>query len=123
MALSEVSPSPEVTRTHDDLRSHDVSRSASSTTPAPIEIHTDDQIRAEQAMVRVSIIGFLIALPIAIGVLVGMMALAIGDAQPWYVWLGLGVTMGVYAAGFLGSMVGVLASARTLNRIAGGRFL
>jgi hypothetical protein len=52
-----------------------------------------------------------------------MMGLAIGDTQPWYVWVGLGVGMGVYAAGFLGATAGLLLSARRLNRIAGGEFL
>jgi hypothetical protein len=104
-------------------RPREVEGAASSTTPPPIEIADDRQIRAEQAMVRVSIIGFLVSLPIGIAVLVGMMGLAIGDTQPWYVWVGLGVGMGVYAAGFLGATAGLLLSARRLNRIAGGRFL
>jgi hypothetical protein len=104
-------------------RSYEVEESAASTTPAPIEIPDDRQIRAEQTMVRVSIIGFLVSLPIAIAALVGMMGVAIGDTQPWYVWVGLGVGMGVYAAGFLGATAGLLLSARRLNRIAGGQFL
>jgi hypothetical protein len=111
MAVLEVSASPEVCR------------SASSATPSTVEIHTDRQLRAEQAMVRASILGFLVSLPIGIAVLVGMMAVAIGDTQPWYVWGGLGVGMGIYAAGFLGATAGVLLSARRLNRIAGGQFL
>jgi hypothetical protein len=96
---------------------------ASSTTPTGVEIATDRQVLAEHAMVRASIVGFLVALPIGIVMLVGMMAVAIGDTQPWYVWVGLGVGMGVYAAGFLGTVGGVLMSARSLNRIAGGHFL
>lgn len=104
-------------------RSSEVRRSASSATPSPVEIPTDRQIRAEQAMVRASIVGFLVSLPIGIAVLVGMMAIAIGDTQPWYVWGGLGAGMGVYAAGFLGATGGLLLSARKLNRIAGGQFL
>ena len=104
-------------------RSPEVDESVSSATPAPIEISDDGQIRAEQAMVRVSLIGFLVSLPIAIAALVGMMGLAIGDTQPWYVSVGLGVGMGVYAAGFLGATAGLLLSARRLNRIAGGQFL
>jgi len=104
-------------------RSPDVCRPASSATPSPVEIPTDRQIQAEQAMVRASIVGFLVSLPIAIAVLVGMTAVAISDSQPWYVWGGLGVGMGVYAAGFLGATAGLLLSARKLNRIAGGLFL
>ena len=101
MALLEVSGSAEL------------SRPEKSTTPTGVEIETDRQIpRREHTMVRASIIGFLIALPIGIVTLVGMMAVAIGDTQPWYVWVGLGVGMGVYAAGFLGTVGGVLMSAR-----------
>lgn len=119
MALLEISGSTEL----EVPGSAELSRSASSTTPANVEIETDRQIRAEQAMVRASIVGFLVALPIGIVVLVGMMAVAIGDSQPWHVWVGLGAGMGVYAAGFLGTTCGCLMSARKLNRIAGGRFL
>ena len=103
--------------------SSEVSRTAGSTTPAGVESEFDRQVRAEQAMVRASIVGFVLSLPIAVAALVAMMAVALGDSQPWYVWIGLGVGMGVYAAGFLGSTAGVLMSARKLNDIAGHRFL
>jgi hypothetical protein len=101
--------------------SHEVSRPASSATPGDIDTYR--QIRAEAAMVRASIVGFLVSVPIAIAVLVGMMWLAMGDTEPWYVWVGFGAGMGVYAAGFLGTTAGVLLSARRLNRIAGGNLL
>ena len=68
-------------------------------------------------------IGFFVSIPIAMAVLIGMMWVAMGDSQPWYVWVGFGAGMGFYAAGFLGTTAGVLLSARRLNRIAGGSFL
>lgn len=103
----------------------EVSGSMTATTPARASavMEFDRQVQAEHAMARASIVGFLISLPIAIVVLVGMMAVAIGADQPWYVWIGLGVGMGVYAAGFLGTVGGVLLSARSLNRIADGHFV
>jgi hypothetical protein len=108
--------------------SHEASRPEAPTTPpvvsrSVVEIDTDHQIAAEHAMVRVSIIGFFVSIPIAMAVLIGMMWVAMGDSQPWYVWVGFGAGMGFYAAGFLGTTAGVLLSARRLNRIAGGSFL
>jgi hypothetical protein len=43
------------------------------------------------------------------------MALALSDRQPWYVWVGLGTIMGVYAAGFFGTIAGVMLSAHLLD--------
>ena len=77
-----------------------------------IPLGLDRQIQAEHAMVRSGVLGVIVTLPIAIAVLTVMMALAIGDMQPWYVWTGLGVGMGVYAAGFFGTIGGVLLSAQ-----------
>ena len=68
-------------------------------------------------MVRGAIKGLIISVPISIAVLVGMMALAMGDTQPWYVWLSLGVGMGVYAAGFLGTVGAVLVAGEKLDKI------
>ena len=68
------------------------------------------QLTAERAMVHAIIRDIIVALPFAIAVLVGMMALALSDKQPWYAWVGLGTVMGVYAAGFFGTIAGVMLS-------------
>ena len=95
--------------------SHEVSRPASSATPGDID--TDRQIRAEAAMVRASIVGFLVSVPIAIAVLVGMMWLAMGDTEPWYVWVGFGAGIQVY------TVQGTLVRAQLATSIDGGLFL
>ncbi len=61
--------------------------------------------------------GTLIALPIAIAVLLTMMAIAISDKEPWYIWIGLSVGMGVYAAGFFGAVGGVMLSAHKFDEL------
>jgi hypothetical protein len=73
------------------------------------------QLQAERTMLHAIIRDTIVALPFTIAVLVGMMALALSDRQPWYVWVGLGTIMGVYAAGFFGTIAGVMLSAHLLD--------
>jgi hypothetical protein len=73
------------------------------------------QLTAERAMVHAIIRGIIVALPIAIAVLLGMMAVALSDKQPWYAWVGLGIVLGVYAAGFFGAIAGVMLSAHLID--------
>ena len=94
----------------------EVSRSTVVVRPT-VSLALDRQLQAERAMVRAGILGVIVSLPIAIAVLTVLMALAIGDMQPWYVWIGLGVGMGVYAAGFFGTIGGVLLSADNFDQI------
>jgi hypothetical protein len=61
----------------------------------------------------------LISLPIMVGVLVLMTAIAISDKTDWYVWLSMGVGLGVIGACLLGSLAGAPISAHPLG--AGGR--
>ena len=44
-----------------------------------------------------------------------MMAIAISDKETWYVWIGLSVGLGVYAAGFFGAVGGVMLSAHKFD--------
>ena len=86
--------------------------------PAPVpSTGLERQLMAERALVRSVIRGTLIALPITIAVVIGMMALAISDTQAWYVWVGLGAGLGVYCAGFFGVVGGVMSSAHRLDQI------
>src|SRR5262245_3933150 len=73
------------------------------------------QLTAERAMVHAIVRAIIVALPISIAVLLGMMALALSDKQPWYAWVGLGIVIGVYAAGFFGTIAGVMLSAHLLD--------
>jgi hypothetical protein len=59
----------------------------------------------------------LISLPIMIGVFVLIAAIAISDKTDWYVWLGLGVGLGVIAAFLLGSLAGATINAHKLDDV------
>jgi hypothetical protein len=73
------------------------------------------QLALERSVIRTIIRGMLVALLPSIGILIGMMALAMSDKQPWYVWVGLGTGIGTYAAGFLGMITGVTIAAHRLD--------
>jgi hypothetical protein len=75
------------------------------------------ELMAERTMLHAIIRDSIVALPFTIAVLVGMMALALSDKQPWYAWVGLGAAMGVYAAGFFGTIAGVMLSAHVLDDV------
>jgi hypothetical protein len=75
------------------------------------------QLAAERTMVRSVILGILIALPITIAVAIGMMALAMSDRVSWYVWIGLGAGVGVYAALFFGTWGGVVHSTHQFDEL------
>ena len=75
----------------------------------------DRQLAAERTMFRAIIRGVVFATPVCVVVLVGMMALALHGKQPWYVWTGLGVAMGVYVGGFFGMVAGVMGSSHLLD--------
>jgi uncharacterized membrane protein YedE/YeeE len=46
-----------------------------------------------------------------------MMALAFGNTEPWYVWVGLGAGLGVYVAVFFGMIFGVTIAAHRLDQV------
>ncbi len=75
----------------------------------------DQQVRAERAMLHAIIRDTVVALPVTIAVLVGMMAWALRNKQPWYAWVGLGTALGIYAAGFFGTIAGVMLSSHVLD--------
>ena len=53
----------------------------------------EQQVLLERGMIRSIIRNTIFATPVAVAVVVGMMALAISSKQPWYVWVSLGVGM------------------------------
>jgi hypothetical protein len=95
----------------------DVVRPAPLSNPATPDLREERQLQAERAMVRAGVKSLILSLPISIAVLIGMMAIAIGDMQPWYVWVSLGAGMGVYAAGFLGTVGAVLVASQKLDEV------
>lgn len=58
-----------------------------------------------------------VSLPIMVGVFVLMSAIAISDKTDWYVWLSLGVGLGVIAAFLLGSLAGATMNAHKLDEV------
>jgi hypothetical protein len=84
---------------------------ARTTSVAPLE----RQLAAERTMFRAIIRGVFFVTPFCVAVLVGMMALALHDKQPWYVWTALGVGMGVYVGGFFGMVAGVMRSSHVID--------
>ena len=73
------------------------------------------QLAAERTMFRAIVRSIVYAIPVFVAVLIGMMALALADKQPWYVWIGLGAVMGVYVAVFFGMFAGVMRSSHSLD--------
>ncbi len=77
----------------------------------------DRQLAAERSMLHAIIRGTLVALPFALAIFFTMMAIAISNKEPWYVWIGLSAVIGVYAAGFFGAVGGVMLSAHTFDEL------
>jgi hypothetical protein len=59
----------------------------------------------------------LLSLPVMIGIFLLMTAIAISDKTEWYVWVGLGVGLGVIGACLLGSLAGATISAHRLDAV------
>jgi hypothetical protein len=81
----------------------------------------EESLAAEQAAERglfVTIVKtVLISLPILIGIFLLMTAIAISDKVEWYVWIGLGVGLGVLGAVLLGSLAGATLSSHRLDAV------
>jgi hypothetical protein len=58
-----------------------------------------------------------LSLPIIVGIFVLMTAIAISDKVDWYVWLSLGVGLGVLGACLLGSLAGATLAAHRLDAV------
>jgi hypothetical protein len=59
----------------------------------------------------------LLSLPVMIGIFLLMTAIAISDKTEWYVWIGLGVGLGVLGALLLGALGGATLSAHHLDAV------
>lgn len=83
--------------------------------------HFEQSLAAEQEAERdllTSLVkSIVVSLPLMIGVFVLMTAIAISDKTDWYVWLGLGVGLGVIAAFLLGSLAGATLNAHKLDDV------
>jgi hypothetical protein len=72
---------------------------------------------AERDLLRALVRSILISLPIMIGIFVLIAAIAISDKTEWYVWLSLGVGIGVIGACLLGSLAGATMNAHKLDDV------
>jgi hypothetical protein len=72
---------------------------------------------AERGLMVTCVKTVLISLPIMIGIFLLMTLIAISDKTEWYVWVGLGVGLGVLGALLLGSLAGVTLSAHRLDAV------
>jgi hypothetical protein len=75
------------------------------------------QLAVERGVIRAILRGVIVALPVAIAVLIGMIALAFSNNEPWYVWVGLRAGLGIYAAVFFGMIFGVTVAAHRLDQV------
>jgi hypothetical protein len=72
---------------------------------------------AERDLLKALVRSILISLPIMIGIFVLIAAIAISDKTEWYVWLSLGVGIGIIGACLLGSLAGATMNAHKLDDV------
>jgi hypothetical protein len=77
----------------------------------------DREHAAERDLLKALVRSILISLPIMIGIFVLIAAIAISDKTEWYVWLSLGVGIGVIGACLLGSLAGATLNAHKLDDV------
>ena len=81
----------------------------------------EESLAAEQAAERGLFVTIaktvLLSLPVMIGIFLLMTAIAISDKTEWYVWVSLGVGLGVIGACLLGSLAGATISAHRLDAV------
>jgi protein-S-isoprenylcysteine O-methyltransferase Ste14 len=95
-----------------------------STEVAVAEAHSarfEESLAAEKAAERslmVTIVKtIIVSLPVMIGIFLLMTAIAISEKTEWYVWVGLGVGLGVIGAILLGSLAGATMAAHRLDAV------
>jgi hypothetical protein len=76
---------------------------------APDRARPDKQPTAEEKMRTTIIKSVAVSVPVAIGVFVGLIALAVHNEQPdWNAWLSMAVGIGVLAGAFFGLLAGFM---------------
>ncbi len=73
--------------------------------------------RAERDLLSSLVKSILLALPVTIAIFVFIAAVAISDKVEWYVWIGLGVGLGVIGALLLGALAGATLNAHKLDDV------
>ena len=74
---------------------------------APDAVRSDQQPSAEQKMQTTIIKSVALSVPLAIGVFVGLVALAVHNEQPdWNAWISMAAGIGIIAGVFFGLLLG-----------------
>ena len=81
------------------------------------EASLEAEHEAEHDLLTSLVKAIVVSLPIMVGIFVLMSAIAISDKTDWYVWLSLGVGLGVIAAFLLGSLAGATINAHKLDEV------
>ena len=72
---------------------------------------------AERGLMVTVVKTILISLPVMIGIFLLMTLIAISDKTEWYVWVSLGVGLGVIGAFLLGALAGATLNAHKLDDV------
>jgi hypothetical protein len=72
---------------------------------------------AERDLLTSLVKSIMLALPITVAIFVFIAAIAISDKAEWYVWIGLGVGLGVIGAFLLGALAGATINAHKLDEV------
>ena len=72
---------------------------------------------AERDLLKSLVVAIMVALPISIAIFLFMVAIAISDQTEWYVWISLGVGLGVIGAILLGALAGATLNAHKLDDV------
>ena len=78
----------------------------------------EEERSAEVSLIRSVFAGVAIAIPPSVVILVGLVALAVGDKDPeWGAWLGMAAVIGILNGAFFGALAGFIAKAHTLDDV------
>jgi hypothetical protein len=83
----------------------------------PFQASWDAQLVAEKTLTHAVIKFAIVATPLFMALFIGLLALAIGDQQDWYVFIALGMGMGTVAACLFGLLAGVVLNAEVLEDV------